>query len=92
MIERTGKATKTAIEGVVLFPRVDGSFEVERDGVVVGTIGQYKSTTSVKPGKVRASARPKPVTRWNAHVKGGRGSYNITTRKDALAILLADVK
>lgn len=92
MRERTGKTIKTATEGVTLHPLTDGeTFEVERDGVVLGTVGRYLSRTEVKPGKVRASERRKPVQRWNAHVKGGRGSYNLRSRTDAVSVLLDDV-
>lgn len=91
MIERTGKTTKfTAVEGVVLHERTNGSFEVVRDGVTLGYVGKYTSTTEVKPGKVRASERRKPVTRWNASPLKARSSYGLTSRKAAVERLLAD--
>lgn len=97
MSERTGKTLKTTTAGtatydVVAYELADGGYEVERDGVILGTISKYTSTSSVKPGKVRASAS-KPVTRWMAtpkFVAGAfkRSSMGLRTAKDAVNALV----
>lgn len=92
MSERTGKTIKSTVEGITVYELADGGYEVERDGVVLGKVAKYTSTSSVKPGKVRASAS-KPVTRWMAtpkYVAGAfkRSSMGLRTAKDAINALV----
>lgn len=94
MSERTGRSIDTEFDDVTAYQMDDGSYEVERNGVLLGTVRRYLSTTEVKPGKVRASVRRKPVQRWVAWPRfvEGRGYANrstsdLRTLKAAIAVL-----
>jgi hypothetical protein len=91
MSERTGKTLKHDVAGVTEYLLADGSYEVERDGVVIGKISKYMSSSAVPKGKVRATSR-KPVSRWMATPKFVAGAFkrsstDLRTAKDAIAAL-----
>lgn len=98
MSERTGKTLKTTTAGtatydVVAYELADGGYEVERAGVILGKICKYESRTEVKAGKVRASERRRPVTRWMATPKFVAGAFKrsasgFRTAKDAVTALM----
>ncbi len=92
MAERTGKTLTVPNAGLILHALVDGSYEVERDGVVLGKVAKYTSSTAVPKGKVRATSR-KPVTRWMATPKFVAGAFKrsstgLRTARDAATALI----
>lgn len=91
---RTGRKLTVPSEGLVLLALSDGGYEVEHHGELIGHVRPYESTTEIKPGKVRASMRRKPVKRWMATQVNGRGRtiFNERTAREAAQALLRQVQ
>lgn len=88
------KITVSADEGLVMIALADGNYEVFQRNELIGHVQSYESTTEIKPGKVRASARRKPVKRWMATQVNGRGRtiFGETTARYAAQALLRQVQ
>jgi hypothetical protein len=91
---RTGRKLTVPSEDLVLLALGDGSYEVFQRAELLGYVRPYESTTEIKPGKVRASARRKPVKRWMATQVNARGRtiFGERTAREAAQALLRQVQ